>query len=95
MEVALKMAFQYWRQRPDPKPSKTRYLTFSDAYHGDTVGSASLGGIARFHALFGPLLFPTVRAPNPYCYRCPLGLHARPLPDDSAAEARGTGAPPP
>lgn len=74
VEVALKMAFQYWRQRTDPRPGKTRYLTFSEAYHGDTVGSTSLGGIAHFHALFGPLLFPTVRAPNPHCYRCPLGL---------------------
>jgi adenosylmethionine-8-amino-7-oxononanoate aminotransferase len=74
VEVALKMAFQYWRQRPDPRPGKTSYLAFSEAYHGDTVGSTSLGGIPHFHALFGPLLFPTVRAPNPHCYRCPLGL---------------------
>jgi adenosylmethionine-8-amino-7-oxononanoate aminotransferase len=74
VEVALKMAFQYWRQRHDPRPQKTKYLAFTEAYHGDTVGSTSLGGIPHFHALFGPLLFPTLRAPNPYCYRCPLGL---------------------
>jgi adenosylmethionine-8-amino-7-oxononanoate aminotransferase len=44
------------------------------AYHGDTVGSVSLGGIDLFHARYGPLLFETVKAPAPYCYRCPLGL---------------------
>jgi adenosylmethionine-8-amino-7-oxononanoate aminotransferase len=74
VEVALKMAFQYWRQRPEPRPGKTRYLALSSAYHGDTVGSVSLGGVEHFHALFAPLLFPVLRAPSPYCYRCPLGL---------------------
>jgi adenosylmethionine-8-amino-7-oxononanoate aminotransferase len=74
VEVALKMAFQYWRQRPEPRPGKTRYLALSSAYHGDTVGSVSLGGVEPFHALFAPLLFPVLRAPSPYCYRCPLGL---------------------
>ncbi|MFN4257743.1 MAG: adenosylmethionine--8-amino-7-oxononanoate transaminase [Gemmataceae bacterium] len=74
VEVALKMAFQYWRQRPDPRPNKTRYLALHSAYHGDTVGAVSVGDLARFHHLFEPLLFPVVRAPSPYCYRCPLGL---------------------
>ena len=74
VEVALKMAFQYWRQRPDPKPGKTKFLALQGAYHGDTLGDVSIGDLARFHHLFAPLLFPTVRAPSPYCYRCPLGL---------------------
>jgi adenosylmethionine-8-amino-7-oxononanoate aminotransferase len=74
VEVALKMAFQYWRQRPDPRPQKTRFLALQGAYHGDTLGDVSVGDLARFHELFKPLLFPTFRAPNPYCYRCPLGL---------------------
>jgi adenosylmethionine-8-amino-7-oxononanoate aminotransferase len=74
VEVALKMAFQYWRQCPEPRPEKTRFLALQGAYHGDTLGDVSVGDIARFHNLFGPLLFPTLRAPNPYCYRCPLGL---------------------
>jgi adenosylmethionine-8-amino-7-oxononanoate aminotransferase len=65
VEVALKMAFQYWRQRPDARPRKTKFLTFTNAYHGDTVGSTSLGGIAHFHAIFGPLLFSTIQAPGP------------------------------
>jgi adenosylmethionine---8-amino-7-oxononanoate aminotransferase len=74
VEVALKMAFQYWRQAPDPKPGKTKFLALQGAYHGDTLGDVSVGDQARFHHLFAPLLFPTLRAPNPYCYRCPLGL---------------------
>jgi adenosylmethionine-8-amino-7-oxononanoate aminotransferase len=74
VEVALKMAFQYWRQCPQPRPEKTTYLSLRSAYHGDTLGAVSVGDLARFHHLFSPLLFPTVRAPSPYCYRCPLGL---------------------
>ena len=74
VEVALKMAFQYWRQCPQPRPEKTRYLALHGAYHGDTLGDVSVGDIERFHGLFSHLLFPTVRTPSPYCYRCPLGL---------------------
>src|SRR5262245_31908257 len=77
VEVALKMAFQFWQQRPDPRPKKIKYLALSHAYHGDTLGDVSLGGVEHFHAIFGPLLFPTLRAPAPYCYRCPLGLERR------------------
>lgn len=74
VEVALKMAFQYWRQRPDPRPEKTCYLALGDAYHGDTLGSVSVGGVARFHAMFAPLLFETLRTPAPDPYRTPPGV---------------------
>jgi adenosylmethionine---8-amino-7-oxononanoate aminotransferase len=74
VEVALKMAFQYWRQTDEPEPGRTRFLALSGAYHGDTLGDVSVGGVERFHAIFQPLLFPTLRAPMPHCYRCPLGL---------------------
>jgi adenosylmethionine-8-amino-7-oxononanoate aminotransferase len=74
VEVALKMAFQYWRQCPTPRPDKTRFLSLTSAYHGDTLGDVAVGDLGRFHHLFAPLLFPTLRAPAPYCYRCPLGL---------------------
>jgi adenosylmethionine-8-amino-7-oxononanoate aminotransferase len=74
VEVALKMAFQYWRQCAAPRPQKTRYLALQGAYHGDTLGDVSIGDIGRFHNLFAQLLFPTIRAPNHNCYRCPLGL---------------------
>ena len=73
VEVALKMAFQYQLQRPDPKPSKKRFLALQNGYHGDTIGSVGVGGIETFHNLYGPLLMPSMFAPSPYCYRCPLG----------------------
>ena len=74
VEVALKMAFQYWRQKSDPEPRRSKFVALSGAYHGDTLGDVSLGGVERFHAMFGPLLFPTIHVPSPHCYRCPLGL---------------------
>ena len=74
VEVALKMAFQYWRQKPGPEPGRTQFVALGGAYHGDTLGDVSVGGVERFHAMFRPLLFPTLRAPMPHCYRCPLGL---------------------
>ncbi|MEX2112223.1 MAG: adenosylmethionine--8-amino-7-oxononanoate transaminase [Pirellulales bacterium] len=74
VEVALKMALQYWRQRPDPRPGKTTYLALGDAYHGDTLGSVSVGGVERFHAMFEPLLFDVLRTPAPDMFRLPPGV---------------------
>ncbi len=74
VEVALKMAFQFWRQKPDPEPGRNRFLALGGAYHGDTLGDVSVGGVERFHAMFAPLLFPALRGPIPHCYRCPLHL---------------------
>ena len=59
-EVALKMAFQYWRHRGEP--GRNGFVCLRDAYHGDTIGSVSVGGIDLFHACFGPLLFDTWQA---------------------------------
>jgi adenosylmethionine-8-amino-7-oxononanoate aminotransferase len=75
MEVAIKMAFQYWQQRGDAASRKrTRFVSLKDAYHGDTLGAVSVGGIASFHDAFRPLTFPSLQAENTYCYRCPYGL---------------------
>lgn len=69
VEIAVKIAFQFWKQRKNAG-SKHTFLSFINAYHGDTVGSVSLGGIDLFHETYGPLLFRAYRAPYPYCYRC-------------------------
>jgi adenosylmethionine-8-amino-7-oxononanoate aminotransferase len=74
VEAALKMAFQYWQQREGPKPDKTKYLALASAYHGDTTGAVSLGGIKYFHRLFAPILFTPVRGPLPCTYRLPEGI---------------------
>lgn len=79
VEVALKLAFQYWRQCPDPQPQKTCYAAFAEAYHGDTLGAVSIGGVARFHAMFKPLLFEVLRLPVPDSYRTPPGVDRQQL----------------
>jgi adenosylmethionine-8-amino-7-oxononanoate aminotransferase len=74
VEVALKMAFQYWRLQGGADKSKTKFLHLGQAYHGDTLGAVGVGGIPIFHERFKPLLRPSYEAHAPYCYRCPLGL---------------------
>jgi adenosylmethionine-8-amino-7-oxononanoate aminotransferase len=67
MEVALKMAFQYWQQNGRPK--RTTFVSFAEGYHGDTIGAVSAGAIPIFHDRFRPLLFPTIKLPTCYPYR--------------------------
>jgi adenosylmethionine-8-amino-7-oxononanoate aminotransferase len=62
VEVALKMAFQYWQHRGGQHVRKTSFICLDQAYHGDTVGSVSVGGMPLFHSTFEPLLFEAHRA---------------------------------
>jgi len=65
VEIALKMAFQWWAQREraaDRAPARTGFIHLRNAYHGDTVGSVSVGGIELFHSLYRPLLFDSWQA---------------------------------
>jgi adenosylmethionine-8-amino-7-oxononanoate aminotransferase len=74
VEVALKLALQFWQQHQGGRERERRlFVTLGAAYHGDTVGSVSLGGIELFHERYRPLLFDTLKVPPPYCYRCPFG----------------------
>jgi len=72
VEVALKMSFQYWRQ-VESKTKRNRFLAVKNAYHGDTIGAVSVGGIDLYHSTFKEMLFETEFVPAPYCYRCPIG----------------------
>jgi adenosylmethionine-8-amino-7-oxononanoate aminotransferase len=63
MEVAVKMALQYWQHRHQPR--RTKFVAFADAYHGDTLGAVSIGGIDLFHSAFRPLLFEVIRVNDP------------------------------
>jgi adenosylmethionine-8-amino-7-oxononanoate aminotransferase len=58
-EIALKMAFQFQRQRGGQHTRRTSFVHLRDAYHGDTLGSVSVGGIDLFHSTYRPLLFQT------------------------------------
>ncbi|HTE41882.1 MAG TPA: aminotransferase class III-fold pyridoxal phosphate-dependent enzyme, partial [Steroidobacteraceae bacterium] len=62
VEQALKMAFQFWTNQG--VPHRTTYLTFGAGYHGDTIGSMSLGGGGFGTDIFDPLRFPVLRAPS-------------------------------
>ncbi|MDA0709482.1 MAG: adenosylmethionine--8-amino-7-oxononanoate transaminase [bacterium] len=70
VEIAIKMAFQYWQQCSVPRPEKSTFMHLTESYHGDTLGSVSVGGIAHFHHVYHPLLFPTLAVPVPHAYRC-------------------------
>ena len=61
-EIALKMAFQYWQQRGGEDARRTRFVSLRDAYHGDTIGAVSVGGIDVFHGTYRPLLFESLMA---------------------------------
>ncbi len=71
-EIAVKMSYQYWQQKGEKR--RKRFISFTNGYHGDTIGAVSIGGIDLFHKVYRPLLFKTYKAPSPYCYRCPLKL---------------------
>jgi adenosylmethionine-8-amino-7-oxononanoate transaminase len=67
-EIAAKMAFQYWKQSKPAKPKKNLFLTVREGYHGDTLGSVSLGGIDLYHGIYGPMLFKTLKVKSPHKY---------------------------
>src|SRR3989338_9914484 len=67
VEIALKIAYQYWQHKGER--NRTKFIHLANAYHGDTIGSVSVGGIDLFHETYKPLLFETFSAPAPYRYR--------------------------
>jgi len=72
VEIALKIAFQYHQQTGKKNSKKKKFISMTNAYHGDTIGSVSVGGIDLFHEMYAPLLFDSIKALSPYCYRCPV-----------------------
>jgi adenosylmethionine-8-amino-7-oxononanoate aminotransferase len=63
MEIAIKMALQYWQQCPLPQPGRTKFFSLHSSYHGDTVGAMSVGGIDIYRKAYNPLLFSRISAP--------------------------------
>ncbi len=74
VEIALKIAFQYWQQKGPGFRRKKGFISLTEAYHGDTIGSVSVGGIDLFHSMYKPLLFQTRKIESPFCYRCAYGM---------------------
>ena len=72
VEIGLKIAFQYWRQKSPQSTQKTRFVSLVNAYHGDTLGSVGVGGIDLFYQIYKPIIINSIKVPSPYCYRCHL-----------------------
>ncbi len=69
IEAAMKVSFQYHYQTGSPQ--KKRFMALSDAYHGETIGALSVGGVDLYSEIYRPILMDIVRIDAPDCYRCP------------------------
>ncbi|SEH57252.1 adenosylmethionine-8-amino-7-oxononanoate aminotransferase apoenzyme [Halobacillus karajensis] len=69
MEIAVKMAYQYWQNIG--KTNKQKFISIKNGYHGDTIGAVSVGSIDIFHKVYGPLMFKGFKTSVPNVYRYP------------------------
>ncbi|MDM5317327.1 adenosylmethionine--8-amino-7-oxononanoate transaminase [Fictibacillus sp. b24] len=67
VEIAIKMAYQYWHNKG--YTSKRKFVTLTNGYHGDTVGAISVGAVDLYHRVYGSLMFESIKAPFPLVYR--------------------------
>ncbi|RCX18380.1 adenosylmethionine-8-amino-7-oxononanoate aminotransferase [Anaerobacterium chartisolvens] len=72
VEIALKLSFQYHRQTG--KPKKQKFVALTNAYHGETIGALSVGGVDLYNNVYKPILLEVIRAEGPNCYRCKYNL---------------------
>lgn len=71
VEVALKMSFHYWRninRSNGGKENKTKFITLSNSYHGETLGALAVGDVALYKETYAPLLMQPITVPSPDCY---------------------------
>lgn len=71
VEIAIKMAYQYWQNEGNKK--KTKFVALSNGYHGDTVGAMSVGAIDLYHRMYSKLMFASYTIPFPSAYHHPSG----------------------
>ena len=71
IEAAMKVSFQYHYQTGNPQ--KKRFMALSDAYHGETIGALSVGGVDLYSEIYKPILLDISRIQGPDCFRCPYG----------------------
>jgi len=75
VEVALKMSFHFWRNQG--KTKKTRFITLSNSYHGETLGTLAVGDVALYKSTYEPLLMRAITVPSPDCYQREAGESCR------------------
>jgi len=66
VEVAVKMSFHYWKNLG--KPEKTRFITLSNSYHGETLGALAVGNVELYKETYQPLLMDVITVPSPDCF---------------------------
>src|SRR5262249_11775933 len=71
VEVAIKMAFHYWRNLG--RPARKRFVTLSNSYHGETLGALAVGNVELYKDIYRPLLMDVITVPSPDCYECEPG----------------------
>ncbi len=71
IEVAVKMSFHYWRNRG--RGGKTRFLTLTNSYHGETLGALAVGNVALYKDIYAPLLMEVFTAPTPDAWQREAG----------------------
>jgi len=71
VEVAVKMSFHYWRNLG--KPAKTRFITLSNSYHGETLGALAVGNVELYKETYQPLLMDVITVPSPDCFHREAG----------------------
>lgn len=72
VEVAVKMSYHYWRNKGHPE--RTKFITLSNSYHGETLGALAVGNVALYKETYGPLLMDTIVVPSPDCFEREEGV---------------------
>ena len=83
VEVALKMAFHWFRNRGD-EPRRTKFVALHNGYHGETIGALSVGDIPLYRRVYAPLLMQSIFAPSPDAYLASDGRSAAACAADAA-----------
>ena len=74
VEVAVKMSFHYWRNVGQPR--KTRFITLSNSYHGETLGALAVGNVELYKSIYQPLLMDVITVPSPDAFAREPGASA-------------------
>lgn len=75
IEVALKMSYHYWKNQGQAQ--KTKFITLSNSYHGETLGALAVGDVALYKETYAPLLLEAITVPSPDCYTREAGSSCR------------------